>query len=256
MARGAFDRRRAGLDSDRFRRPPGPARQRAPMSTLQTLERGLSALEAIARRPGGISTAELAAELGVHRAIAYRIVATLEAHGLVVRAGNGQLMLGGQVVALSTRFRPQLRALAQPILEQLAQETGATAFLTVAEGDQCVAVATAEPEGGVLRVSYRVGSRHPVTAGAAGIAILSGRPAAASDTAEVRAARNTGYVLTTGQIQAGATGIAAPIAASATGRVIDASIGVVTMGNFDVRFVGEKVVEAAARIAGGLGTAR
>lgn len=219
------------------------------MSTLQTLERGLYALEAIARRPGGISTAELAAELGVHRAIAYRIVATLEAHGLVVRTASGQLMLGGQIVALSTRFRPQLRTLAQPVLEQLAQETGATAFLTVAEGDRCVAVATAEPEGGVLSISYRVGSRHPVTAGAAGIAILAGRPAAAADTQEVKAARETGYALTTGQIQPGATGIAAPIAALLSEHVIDASIGVVTVGNFDVGFTGAKVISAAKSLA-------
>lgn len=219
------------------------------MSTLQTLERGLYALEVVSRRPGGISTAELAAELGVHRAIAYRIVSTLEARGLIVRAAGGQLMLGGQILALSTRFRPQLRTLAQPILEQLAQVTGATAFLTVAEGDQCIAVATAESEGGVLSVSYRVGSRHPVTAGAAGIAILAGRAATASDTQEVKAARKIGYSLTTGQIQSGATGVAAPIAALATGHVIDASIGIVTMGSFDRDFAGGKVIEAAKTLA-------
>ncbi|HEV7787535.1 MAG TPA: helix-turn-helix domain-containing protein, partial [Pseudonocardia sp.] len=49
------------------------------MSTLQTLDRGLSVLELVSQRPAGVSVAELAAALDVHRAICYRIVATLEA---------------------------------------------------------------------------------------------------------------------------------------------------------------------------------
>ena len=72
----------------------------------------------------------------------------------------------------------------------------------------------------------------------------------------MKAARKAGYALTKGQIQAGATGIAAPIAALAIDHIIDASVGVITMGSFDVGFVGEKVVEAAAKIAEGLGNPR
>ena len=38
------------------------------MSTLQTLDRGLEAIDIVSRRAAGISPAELADELGVHRA--------------------------------------------------------------------------------------------------------------------------------------------------------------------------------------------
>ena len=63
---------------------PSPAKT----NTLQTLDRGLQVLALIATRAGGWSIAELAAELDVHRAIAYRLVATLEQHGLIARLKN------------------------------------------------------------------------------------------------------------------------------------------------------------------------
>ncbi len=61
------------------------------MSTLQTLDRGLRALDVVAQSAAGISVADLARELDVHRAICYRIVATLEAHGLVARTADGRI---------------------------------------------------------------------------------------------------------------------------------------------------------------------
>ena len=42
------------------------------MSTLQTLDRGVRALVVIGSRPAGTTVAELAGELGIARAIAYR----------------------------------------------------------------------------------------------------------------------------------------------------------------------------------------
>ncbi|MDL4864877.1 helix-turn-helix domain-containing protein, partial [Halomonas elongata] len=146
------------------------------MSQLQTLDRGLHALKTIARYPGGLSIAELAEELGINRAIAYRIVATLEVHALVYRRDDGAICLGGEILGLAAHFEPQLRSVAAPLLRHLARETNATAYLSAAQGEECVALMVAEPEEGLLRVGYRVGSRHPLTIGAAGIAILSARP--------------------------------------------------------------------------------
>ena len=59
------------------------------MSTLHTLDRGIAALELIAGSPAGVSAATVAEHLEVHRAIAYRIIATLEAHHLIKRSPDG-----------------------------------------------------------------------------------------------------------------------------------------------------------------------
>ena len=181
-------------------------------TTLQTLDRGLRALEIVAEHAEGISVAELAERLDVHRAIAYRIVTTLEQHGLVARSAEGPLRLGAGISLLAARFEPQLRAVAQPLLQALAKATRATAFVSVAQGEECVVILVAEPDEGLLRVGYRVGSRHPLSLGAAGIAILAGRPPRADDSEAVRQARSDGYSLTRGQLQLGAVGVASPVA--------------------------------------------
>jgi DNA-binding IclR family transcriptional regulator len=205
-----------------------------PTNTLQTLDRGLAALKIIAGQAEGITVAALAAELQVHRAIAYRLVATLEGHGLVARAGDGALFLGGGIQALATHFAPQFRRIAEPLMQRLASETQATAFISAAEGDECVVIMVVEPEHGVLRVSYRVGSRHPLNRGAAGIAILAGRPEAPDDSETVRQARRDGYCVTRGQLQRGAVGVASAInGPSQKTQGLELCLGVVAMDDLD-----------------------
>lgn len=213
------------------------------MSTLKTLDRGLSALWAIARAPHGLTVAELAAELGVDRAIAYRVAATLELHGLINRQPDGRLLLGAAVLELERRFAPQFRAQAQPLLVGLSAETQATAFLSLAQGDNAAAILVSEPENVLIRVGYRVGSTHPLSRGAAGIAILAGRPPSDGDTDEVIEARRLGYSLTRGRLQKGAVGVASPIAS------LDASIGVVAMEDLDIGQAIGKVQDCAVRLA-------
>ncbi len=223
------------------------------MATLQTLDRGLVALELIARRTGELSVADLASQLGVHRAIAYRIVATLESHGLVSRGADGYLWLGAAVAQLASRFEPQLRAVARPLLQQLAERTRATAFISVAQGDECVVVLVVEPEAGLLRVGYRVGSRHPLTRGAAGIAILAGREPSADEPEAVTEARRAGYSLTRGQLQEGAVGVASPLGKSGSPASLEASVGVVAMNDLDTDVAIAEVQETGRVIAQRLG---
>lgn len=200
------------------------------MSNLQTLDRGVQALKFISQNPHGITIADLAAKLDVHRSIAHRIIATLESHALVTRPAGGAIFLGTGLLELASHFHPQLRSLAQPLLSDLAQKTQATAFISVAEGDQCVVIMVEEPAGGLLRVGYRLGSRHPLSLGAAGIAILSGRPETDSDEDVVREARSSGYCVTRGVLQKGAVGVASPIFPTLSSRSgLEACVGVVAM---------------------------
>ncbi|KHQ50656.1 IclR family transcriptional regulator [Mameliella alba] len=224
------------------------------MATLQTLDRGLKALFFIGASEGGVSVGEIASELGVDRAIAYRVVSTLEENRLVSRLANGRLFLGPGVLRLESKFLPQFRVIAQKRLERLAEQAGATAFLSMAEGKDCVAVVVAEPQDGLIRVGYKVGSRHPLTQGAAGIAILSSRPEEAGDMEEVREARAKGFSLTRGALQKGAVGVASPLARTVrSGRTIEASVGVVAMEDLDVEQARGLVQDCAETINLALG---
>jgi DNA-binding IclR family transcriptional regulator len=218
-------------------------------SVLKTLDRGLQAVDIVAASPSGLSVAVLAERLGIDRAIAYRLTATLEGRGFLRRDQRGLVYLGPHILLLAEALRPQLRAVAQPLLERLAEATNATAFLSVADREECVAVLVAEPSGGLLRVGYRVGSRHPLTRGAAGLAILAGRPEAPDDPPEVREARALGYSLTAGQLQRGAVGVASPVKHSGdSARDLDASVGVVALEDLDRDRAVEEVPSAAARL--------
>ncbi len=222
------------------------------MSTLQTLDRGVRALFVVAAKSRGVTVAELAAELGVARAIGYRLVATLEDHGLLTRDPEGRVYLGASIPALAAAYWPSLLAKATPVLQELADQTNATAFLSVAERDEAVAVLSLDPAStSLLRIGYRVGSRHPLSRAAAGIAILARRAPAPDDPAEVVAARSQGYSITRGQHQQGAVGVAAALQLS--GAQLggpEASIGLVALEDFDAEAASNLVVEAARQISG------
>lgn len=221
------------------------------MSTLQTLDRGLRALDIIAQFPTGISVADLARELDVHRAICYRIVSTLEAHSLIARIEDGRIRLGVGAAVLGSCFEPQLNRDGQSLLHSLANTTRATAFISVAQGQDCVVLMVAEPEDTLIRVGYRTGTRHPLDKGAAGIAILAMRPEAASDSEEVKLARKDGYSLTLGQLEHGAIGIASGIAlpenlGSATN--LERSVGVVAIDGLDTELAAQAVMTTAREL--------
>jgi DNA-binding IclR family transcriptional regulator len=221
------------------------------VSTLQTLDRGARALFVVAARQSGITVAELAAELGVARAICYRLVATLEGHGLLTRSGDGRVRLGASLPVLAAAYWPGMVSLVSPRLQELADRTGATAFLSVAEGDEAVAVLSRDPSSGSqLQVGYRVGSRHRLDRAAAGIAILAGRPYRVGEPAEVTVARDQGFCITRGHLQAGAVGVATAIPGSGNGlQAVEASIGIVAFEGFDAEGTGPLLVQAA-RVVG------
>jgi DNA-binding IclR family transcriptional regulator len=211
------------------------AAERPARETSQTLDRGLRLLELLAQAPGGASVSELAVRLGVGRPVVYRLLATLEDHGLVRRSSAGAVRLGLGLLGLARRVQPLLREAALPVLRQLAEEVGATAHLTVVDGGEALAVAVVEPSWTDYHVAYRVGSRHPLERGAAGRALLSARRGATD-----------AWVVSGGELQAGAHGIAAPVPEM---PAVEASVGVVALQPLDAAVVGPRVVSAAAALA-------
>jgi DNA-binding IclR family transcriptional regulator len=212
----------------------------------QTLDRGLTVLALLARHGDGLTVAEIAEQIGAARAIVYRLLRTLEAHDLAGRAGS-RYVLGFGVAELASHLRPRLQSVVFPILKRLSQQTGSTALLSVADGDQALILLTAEPLDGTMHLALREGARHPLTVGADGVAILAGRPPGGTDTPDVRLARERGYAVSAGALQEGAVGVAAPIQVS---DWTTASIGVVQLGvSVSGADVPEAVTAAAAEAA-------
>ncbi|MDP4506013.1 helix-turn-helix domain-containing protein [Nonomuraea sp. NBC_00507] len=205
--------------------------------SAQTLERGLRLLRLLADGKGGRTPTELSGELSLSRPVVYRLLTTLMNEGFVRRDAEGRVHLGFGVLVLAQAVQPLLRAAALPTLRRLAEEVGATAHLTVAEGDDGLAVAVVEPSWTDMHVAYREGARHPLAKGAAGQAILA-----------LREGRDD-YFVTEGQLQEGARGLAAPV----TGLPwLEASVGVVTFGPLE-ESTGPRVVAAAAELSAALG---
>lgn len=203
-----------------------------PGETSQTLDRGLRVLEIVAGSPDGRAVADLADELGVGRTVVYRLVTTLEDHRLVTRDPEGRIRLGLGVLGLTRGLHPVLRGAAAPALRRLAELTGLTASLSVLDGPEVLAVAVVEPSWTEFHVAYREGTRHARDVGAAGRAIGSGER----------------WVVSAGEIQQGAYGLAAPLAVDG----LQGSVGVIGLAPIDADAIGPQVVAAVVDLAAAL----
>jgi DNA-binding IclR family transcriptional regulator len=203
-----------------------------------TLDRGLRLLDILARpeNAAGMTVTALAASLQMSRTAAYRLLGTLESRGYVGRLPDGRVRLGYAVTRLAAAVAPLVRAAATPVLRRLADEVGATAHLTLVDGDAALAVVVVEPTWTDVHVAYRAGTRHSLDRGAAGRAIVSGREG------------GDGWVSSRSELQPGAYGVAAPLPAGE----VEGSVGVVALTDLDEETVGPAVVAAAGEVGDAL----
>lgn len=188
----------------------------------QTLSRGIRVLELLAEANQPMMIADVATSLGVHRSIAYRILRTLEDHGLVTRDATGALSLGARVAALARGVSRDLQAAALPELTAVANELGMTAFLSVLDHEEVVTLATIEPRHAQATVARRPGTRHPLAYGAPGIAIQSALsasqwaalPEGTTKRQEAADAAVRGYATSHDEVIAGLASVAVPLALS------------------------------------------
>ena len=139
--------------------------------TAGTLARGLDLVERIATTPGA-TVQRLAADLGLSRSAAYRIVGTLRERGYVV--GETELRLGPVVLRLGLQALDGLdvHAVGPEHLRELVRETEETAFIAVFDDDEmCYVMQEEGPQ--VVRVLSKLGSRAPMHASGLGKAYLS-----------------------------------------------------------------------------------
>jgi DNA-binding IclR family transcriptional regulator len=212
---------------------------------VQSVDRALSILEVLAR-DGEAGVTEIAADLGVHKSTAFRLLATLEAHRLVEQDGERgryRLGVGNLRLAGATTARLDLVQEARPVCRQLASETGETVNITVRA--ETSALYLDQVAGSSALQSHNwVGQHIPLHATSNGKVLLSELedaqlkkavrelPRYTDQTvttmsklvAELAHVREQGYALAVDELETGLTAVAAPIR-NAHGDVI-ASISV------------------------------
>jgi DNA-binding IclR family transcriptional regulator len=148
---------------------------------IPAVERALQVLDLLSAGGEAPTIRDLAARLGVPRTTVYRILNTLEAHGVARRDAAGRYAPGPRLLAYARAVpRADLAGLATPALAALAAEVRATAKLSVLDGDAALVLAVA-PGPDAYAVVTQVGRRFPLHAGAASKVLAAHLPEAARD---------------------------------------------------------------------------
>ncbi len=190
------------------------------------LQRAVELLGRIGEQPEELTVAELASDAGMPTSTAYRLLAELQQHGLVERRADRTVTLGTRLVALGRDAEEALRErLVEPargVMRELSEQVGETAILTAPCGLEGIVLHVVEADRHSVRLSYALYRRAPIHRGASGKilaaylepaerkrllqAVGSGRLGR-----ELDRIRRAGFVVTDGELDAGAAAIAAPI---------------------------------------------
>ncbi len=110
-----------------------PARPRAPLAGVQSVNRAVQILELLARA-GGAGVSEIAEDLGVHKSTAFRLLGALEEHGLVGQSTHrGKYHLGFGILRLASAVPGRLDLVheGRPVCLELAASLAETVNLAV-----------------------------------------------------------------------------------------------------------------------------
>lgn len=148
---------------------------------------------------------------GLARPTAYRLLAALEAHGLVARE-DGRYGLGLRLLTWGGGAGgSDLIGVAAPALAALRDRTGESTQLYVREGDRRVCVASVERTGGGLRDAVPVGAVLPLGQGSGGKVLLAWSVADEAATAEMREVRSRGWAESVAERESGVASVSAPV---------------------------------------------
>lgn len=204
---------------------------------------------------------------GLNKSTVYRLLEVLRAHRLVcLDETSGSYHLGLRLFELGSiaTGHLDLDRLAQPVLQELAEQTGETAHLAVLDGSDMLAIAKVESRSS-LRIRSVTGYRTPAYSTAAGKVLLAGInhdkldayfaktpmvaftrttiTSAVRLRAELKTIAEQGYALDHGEREQGMQCVAAPVR-DHTGQVV-AAIGVLAPS---IRLTSKKRIVAVTRV--------
>ena len=201
---------------------------------IQSVDRAIRILKALAAGPGRLGVSELSERLGLAKGTVHGLLRTLHEHGLVEQhADSDKYQLGPQLLQLSTRYLDlsELRARSLAWSELLATRADEAVRVGVAHGDGVLVVHHVFRPDASLQI-LEVGSVLPLHATALGKAVLAhldedvrddvlredlprltGQTlhSAAALGKELAATRERGYALEKEEAVIGEAGVAAPI---------------------------------------------
>jgi IclR family acetate operon transcriptional repressor len=141
---------------------------------VQSVDRAVAVLELLAAR-GESGITEIAAELGVHKSTASRLVSVLEGRGLVEQLGQrGKYVIGFGVVRLAGAAigRLDLASVGLPICQGLADSIGETINIAVLDGTSAVNITQARGAAAISAQNW-IGQRTPLHATSSGKVLLA-----------------------------------------------------------------------------------
>lgn len=152
--------------------PPMPV---DPYPGAQSVSRALALLKSFSDQKPEWTLADLARAVNLNKTTAYRLLAALEAEGLLARsATTGAYRLGPELIVLgSCAMRSNdLRTVSRDLLERLAQESGETATLEMLSGRDVIVLDEVSSRF-LLGLSQEVGARLPAHATSTGKLLLA-----------------------------------------------------------------------------------
>lgn len=206
------------------------------LESIQSIERAAAILEAVAAGDGhGRRLIDIAADTGLRKATAHRILGTLAQVGLIEQDEHtSRFHLGLRLLSLgmTAAGRYGLADLASECMLGLAERTHDTVYLTVRSGNEAVCVDRVTGMFPIKTLSLNVGDRRPLGVGAGNLAMLAwlpddevrqivaanaqqyphfGKLDAATIMALVEASRELGYAFNDRLILAGMRAVGVPV---------------------------------------------
>lgn len=208
-----------------------------PASRVQSLDRALDILEALAASGGEVSLSELSERVGLHVSTVHRLLSVLVSRGYARQnSPSGRYALGSHLLKLASSAvgtgQFDLRLEARPVLQELSELSGETTNLVILL-DQHIVYVDQIASRHTVRMFTQVGTRAPIYCTGAGKALLAYRAGAeveaylAAETWERRTAstittpaalrveldhvRARGYARDDGELDADVHCVAAPV---------------------------------------------
>jgi DNA-binding IclR family transcriptional regulator len=236
-----------------------------PYPGTQAVLRAVSILKAFTDETPEWGLTELAAEVGLNKTTAFRLLTALESEGMIARNGRDGYMLGPEIAVLGGRVlrHNDLRNVVKPALIALVAETGETASLDILVGDEILIMDEVMGEHLMGSLSS-LGTRHPAYATSTGKAILAYLPAnqvaailarpltpitpqtiTSSDLLNQQLAqiRERGYAIADQELEAGLIVVGAPLF-NHDGQVV----GAICLGAPNIRFTPERIPDIGALV--------
>jgi DNA-binding IclR family transcriptional regulator len=231
--------------------------------TIQSVDRAAALIKAIADSPHSPTVNELADICGLNRSTTWRLLATLDSHGLIDRDPISQRYSLGYAflrMAAGAEVDPLVRR-GRPVLEQLAQQTGETTNLAVARRFSLVYVDQVDPPH-VMAPNW-FGRTVPLHATSTGKAYLAFLPEDEKEAVlprrlerytrttvtdrrrlgeELAAARRDGYAICVGELEESLFGASAPVL-SEQGR----PVAIVSVWGTEHRLPRERLAEVGGQ---------